>query len=372
MNIPFVSFQNTSHDGIKDIRKRITRIISSGDFILGRDVTEFEESFARYIGTRYAVGLASGTDALLLSLRALGVQQGDEVIAPAMTFIASITPIIQLGAKPIFVDILPTLPLINPQNIERAITKKTKAIIVVHLYGFPCDMERIFTIARRYKLHIIEDACQAHGSTLRGKHMGSLGDVGCFSFYPSKNLGAFGDAGAVTTSDKKIKQKITILRNHGQIAKYRHDILGYNSRLDTLQAAVLRKKLTHLDRWNAQRRSIAGWYDMGLKNLPVVTLSENADTKTNYHIYAIRTFRRNALLRFLKTKGIHCGIHYPTPIHMLKPFAFLGYRKGSFPQAESFARDTLSLPIFPQLKQSEVQTVIQSIKQFFRKRQGTG
>lgn len=366
MKIPFVGLNRLPQRLTKDIKKRIARVIETSDFILGKEVEQFEKEFAEYVGTRYAIGVASGTDALLLSLIALGIQPGDEVIVPAMTFIASVSPVVQIGAKPVVVDILPDKPLIDPSLIERAITKRTRAIIAVHLYGFPCDMDRILSIARHHKLYVIEDACQAHGSSYHGKNMGSFGDVGCFSFYPSKNLGAYGDAGAIVTSDKTITQKVTMLRNHGQVTKYRHEILGYNSRLDTLQAIVLRKKLAYLDRWNEQRRKIARWYHDDLKHLPMVGMNEDPKTTANHHIYAIKTSRRDALLNFLKSKHIDCGIHYPKPIHLLKPFSFLEYRKGDFPNAEKFARETLSLPMFPGLTKNEVDYTANRMKQYFK------
>ncbi len=366
MNIPFVDLTRQPNVLRSKIRARIDRIILTSDFILGKEAETFEQEFAKYVGTRYAIGVASGTDAILLSLLALGIKPGDEIIVPAMTFVATVSPIVQIGAKPVIVDILLDKPLIDPDRIEQAITPRTKAIIPVHLYGFPCNMSAILGIAKRHKLFVIEDACQAHGSMYHGKKMGSFGHIGCFSFYPSKNLGAYGDGGTIVTSDETVAHKLAMLRNHGQVAKYRHEILGFNSRLDTIQATVLRQKLPYLDRWNRKRRAVAAWYDYFLKDLPVTIMKEDPKTKTNYHIYAIRSSGRDALLKFLQSKHISCGIHYPEPIHLLPPFAFLKHKRGDFPNAEKFSYSTLSLPMFPGLQKREVEHVAANIRIFFR------
>lgn len=346
------------------INKNISDVIDSSDFTLGKKLNEFEEKFASYVGTKYCVGVASGTDAILLSLKALGLGPGDEVIVPSFTFIATVTPLLMLGIKPVFVDIKSDLPLIDTTQIEKAVTKKTKAIIPVHLYGFPADMEKILDIAKKHNLYVIEDACQAHGSQLRGKKMGSFGIANAFSYYPSKNLGAYGDAGAVTTSNRKIYEKLLSLRHHGQKEKYVHLLLGYTSRLDTLQAAVLDAKLDYLDEFNNQRRKIAKLYDSLLERLPLKTFKAEKESIGNYHIYAIRTKGRDALFKFLHENRVSCGIHYPIPLHLQPALKNLGYSKGEFPNSEKLAEECLSLPIFPGMTEEEVEKIADLIEKF--------
>lgn len=364
--IPFVDLGRQPKDLKTEIKKKIDEIINSSDFILGKEVGLFEKEFARYIGTKYCIGVASGTDAILLSLRALGIGSEDEVIVPAFTFVATVSPLIMLGAKPVFVDIEDNLPLIDVSKIEKAITPKTKAIIPVHLYGFPAKMTIIMDLAKKYNIKIVEDACQAHGSEFRGRKMGSFGDVNAFSFYPSKNLGAWGDAGAITTSDKNLYEKLLSLRHHGQREKYIHLLVGYTSRLDTVQAAVLKQKLKYLDSFNKERREIAQIYDNLLKDLPLRTLHEENNTKGNYHIYAIRTKKRNELFEFLNKKGISCGIHYPAPLYLQPALKNLNYKEGDFPNSEAMAKECLSLPIFPGMTSKEAKMVVSSIKEFYK------
>jgi dTDP-4-amino-4,6-dideoxygalactose transaminase len=364
MDIPFVDLTSSKREE-KEFLHLFKIILKQGNYILGEEVSLFEKNFSKYIETQYCIGVASGSDALLLSLKALGIKQGDEVIIPAMTFFATASSIIHAGAKPIFVDIMPSLPLIDPQKIETKITKRTKAIIPVHLYGYPCDMKTINKIAKKHHLSLIEDACQSHGSIYYKKRTGSLSDIGVFSFYPSKNLGAFGDGGAITTSNKNVFEKITALRNHGQKRKNIHQTIGYNSRLDTIQAAILNHKLKSFDKQNLKRRKRAELYTKLLQNLPITLLQEEINTQTNYHIYGIQLTKRDTLFTYLKKKQINCGIHYPIPLHLQPAFAYLGYKKGDFPNAETFAKQILSLPMYPTLTNKQIHDICKQITIFF-------
>lgn len=366
MNIPFVDLSSSLREKEK-ILKEIKKLVTTNNYILGKEVGDFENKFANYIGTKYSIGLASGADGLLLSMKALEIGQGDEVIIPAMTFMATASAVLHAGAKPVLVDIFNNLPTMDYTKIEQKITNKTKAIIPVHMHGYPCDMKAIQKIAKKYKLVIIEDACQAHGSTYNGKHTGTLGKIAAFSFYPSKNLGAFGDGGAVTTSDKKLAEKIYLLRNQGEKKKYFHEVVGYNSRLDTIQAVVLRVKLESLDQQNNLRRQHANKYSELLKNLPIDLPREPKNLQTTYHIYGIRTKERNRLFEYLKSKHIYCGIHYPFPLHLLPALSFLGHKKGDFPNAEVFADETLSLPMYASLTDQQIKHVVKMITQYFSK-----
>lgn len=370
MNIKLVDLKRLDGKLRSSIDRSIKQVVDSGDFILGKELHSFEEEFASYIGTKYCVGVASGTDAIFLSLLALGITKGDEVIVPAMTFIASVAPILTLSAKPIFVDILPTTPCIDPTKIAVVITKKTKAILPVHLHGYPSEMIAIKKIAKRHNLFVIEDVCQAHGSSYKGKRMGSFGDIATFSFYPGKNLGAFGDGGAITTNRKELYKKLILLRNHGQRTKYKHTVVGFNSRLDDIQAAVLRKKLIHLDDWNEKRRFLAKAYDTLLNGLPLTLPVEKIDIKTNFHLYVIRTKLRDRLFTYLQKNGIECGIHYRTPTHILSVLKEHRDTKGNYQNAQLLAETSLSLPMFPELTKQEILYICRHIHNFFAKRTG--
>ncbi|RJQ26879.1 DegT/DnrJ/EryC1/StrS family aminotransferase [Candidatus Parcubacteria bacterium] len=367
MNIPLVDLQRQSKGLVPLIQKGIANIISTSDFILGKEVENFENNFANYVGTKYCIGVASGTDALMLSLKAIGIEKGDEIIIPAMSFIATASPVIFLGATPVFVDINPETRLIDEAKIEKAITPRTKAIIPVHLYGQVCDMESIIKIAKKYKLVVLEDACQAHGSILKNKKAGTFGSLAAFSFYPGKNLGAFGDAGAIVTSDSKLAKKIKSLRDHGQEEKYEHSVLGYNSRLDSIQAHILNIKLNYLDKWNNERRKSAKTLKKLLNGLPIDLPKDINGHIYNYHLFVIETQRRDNLLSFLKSRKIHCGIHYPLPLHLQKAFSYLGYKKGDFPNAEKLARTCLSLPLFPGITKKELEFISKELHSFFSK-----
>jgi len=378
MKIPFVDL-NAQHAEIKkELKQAIKRVIEKSDFILGEEVRSFEKEFADYIGAKFAVGVNSGTDALFLGLLSLGVEKGDEVIVPAFTFIATALAVSFTGARPVFVDIDEQTYNIDINKIEKAITKKTKAIIPVHLYGQPADMHPILQIAKRHNLRIIEDCAQAHGAEYRfqetsnqkpvTRKVGSIGDIGCFSFYPTKNLGACGDGGMVVTNNKKIYKRLFMLRNYGRRDRYNHLVLGYNSRLDTVQAAILRLKLQKLDKWNNMRRQNAKIYNKYLKDCPgLVIPKEEEHLRHVYHIYAIRTKNRNEICDRLKQEGISVLIHYPIPLHLQPVYKNLGYRRGDFPISEKVANEVISLPMFPHLKIKDIEYVSNVLKDIYAK-----
>jgi dTDP-4-amino-4,6-dideoxygalactose transaminase len=369
MKVPFVDLK-IQYQSIRDeVRGEIDRMLESAQFILGPNVVEFEKEFAAYCGTKYAAGVASGTDALLLALEALHIGPGDEVITVVNTFIATAASIMGTGAVPVFVDMDSQTYNLDSNQIEAKVHKKTRAIIPVHLYGQPADMSPILEIARRKKLFVIEDAAQAHGATYQGKKTGSIGNVGCFSFYPSKNLGAYGDAGAVTTDDADIYARVKLLRDHGREGKYSHSVCGHNSRLDEIQAAVLRIKLRRLDAWNKRRQEIAGLYSRLLKDLPLVTApGKTAQANHVYHVYVIRCRQRDELQQWLTSKEISTGIHYPMPLHLQKAFASLGHVKGDFPIAEKAAGEIISLPMYPEMGDDAVEYVCRQISNFYKDR----
>ena len=355
----------------KEIDRAIKRVLDSGVFIGGEEVEKFEKEIAKFCGTKYTVGINSGTDALFLSLKALGIKQGDEVITTPFTFIATAEVIANLGAKPVFIDIDPKTFNIDPSKIEEVITKKTKAIIPVHLFGQMAEMGKIMRIAEKYKLYVIEDAAQAIGAEYKGKKAGSIGDIGCFSFFPAKNLGACGDGGMVITNNKKLADKIRLLRNHGSSKKekYLNLILGTNSRLDAIQAAILRVKLKYLNRWNKERRDYARYYSQGLKGIgDVITPVIESNRSHIFHQYTIRTKFRDKFQKYLKEKGIPTKVYYPLPLHLQPALKYLGYKKGDFPQAEKATREVLNLPIYPEIPQKYQDFIIKKIKIFYDKR----
>lgn len=334
------------------IRADVTAVMAAAvdrcDYILGEDVTAFEREFADFCGTRFSLGCASGTDAIHIVLRALGIGPGDEVIVPAMTFIATALGVSLTGAKPVLVDVDPETALIDPRKIEAAIGPRTKAIMPVHLYGQCADMEAISAIARKRDLIVVEDAAQAHGAGQGRKRAGALGRAACFSFYPGKNLGAYGDGGMVTTDDEALNDRLRLLRNWGSRKKYHHEEIGLNSRLDTVQAAVLRVKLKHLDAWNAARRAHAARYDAALADVPGVVRTRT-DAGAVYHLYVVRVDRRDDALAALNAAGIGAGIHYPFAVHELNAYKDLGHGPGAFPASEDWARRCLSLPMYAEL-----------------------
>lgn len=359
--INFVNLKRQYSEIETEIDLVIKKVLKGTDFILGNIVEEFEMKFADYCESKYCLGTSSGLDALKLSLRALNIGEGDEVITVANTFIATVLAISYSGAKPVLVDCNEQDYNIDVSKIESAITEKTKAIIPVHLYGQPADMDPIMEIAQKHNLYVIEDACQAHGAEYKGKKVGSIGDVGCFSFYPGKNLGAYGDGGAVITDNSKLAQKIRILRNYGKNEKYDFVLKGYNNRLDSIQAAVLGVKLNYLNKWNDQRREHAKQYRELLKNI-VITPFEKENVKHVYHLYVIRVKDREELIKKLELRGISTGIHYATPLHLQGAYKELGYKMGDFPVTERLSKEILSLPMFSELEQGEIEYITDNIK----------
>lgn len=367
MTVPFLDLR-AQHEPLRhEFLAAIDAVIRDSAFAGGPYVSKFEGEFAEFCGVPHAIGVGNGTDALWLALLALGLGNGDEVITVPNTFMATAEAISFCGAKPVFVDIEPATYTMDPAQLERAITPRTKAIIPVHLFGQVADMEPILEIACRHGLPVIEDACQAHGAEYKGQVAGAIGIAGCFSFYPGKNLGAFGEAGAVTTRDAELKRKIQVLRDHGQARKYVHDEIGWNARMDGIQGAVLSVKLKHLARGNEARRAHARRYHELLRELPELVLPVEAPGRKHvYHIYAVRLQNRDQVLEALHTKGVHCGIHYPVPIHLQKAYRALGYATGSFPVAEKCAAEFLSLPMFPELADEQIAAVASELRRHVR------
>jgi Predicted pyridoxal phosphate-dependent enzyme apparently involved in regulation of cell wall biogenesis len=368
MNVPFLDLK-IQYSSIKDeINAVLQEVLNSTSFAGGPFVEKFEKEFASFCQSEFAVGVGSGTDALWIALLCSGIGQGDEVITTPNTFIATAEAITFCGAKPVFVDIDEQTYTMNPDLLTGVITPKTKAIIPVHLFGQPADLDPIIKIAQEHGLFVIEDACQAHGAEYKGRRAGSIGHAGCFSFYPGKNLGAYGEAGAVVTNDSGLAEKIKIFRDHGQAKKYFHSMIGWNARMDGLQGAVLSVKLKHLSEWNEARRKNAKLYNQLLAAVEEITMPIEAEyAKHVYHIYAIRTKKRDALMSALAEKNISCGIHYPIPLHLQEAYRFLGYTQGSFPIAEKCAKEFLSLPMFPELTGDQIKAVVKEIKYFFTK-----
>ena len=364
--VPFVDLKAQYRSIKPEIDAAIARVLESSQFVLGEEVAAFEVEFAAYCQAHYAIGVNSGTSALHLALLAAGVGPGDEVITVPFTFVATAAAIVYTGARPVFVDIEPRTFTIDVSQIERAITPATKASLPVHLYGQPADMDPILEIAKRHGLAVIEDACQAHGAQYKGKRVGAIGRAGAFSFYPSKNLGAYGDAGLMVTDDEWLAGEVRVLRNYGQRQKYHHLIRGYNQRMDTLQAAVLRVKLGYLDAWLRARREHAQRYSQRLAAAPVITPGEPGFARSVYHLYVIRVERRDELAAWLRKRGIETGIHYPIPIHLQPAHGDLDYGKGSFPVSESHADQILSLPMYAELSDDAIDAVATAIEEFYR------
>ncbi len=375
MQVPFIDLK-AQYESIKDdIAVAIQNVLDSGAFAGGPFVEQFEKEFASFCQCKYAMGVGSGTEALWLALLALGVGPGDEVITVPNTFIATAEAISFCGANPVFVDIDEQTYTMDPQklhdyleivNRQSSIVNRIKAIIPVHLYGQMADMDPIMEIARAHELFVIEDACQAHGAKYKGRQAGSIGDAGCFSFYPGKNLGACGEAGAVVTDNPEIDSKIRMLRDHGQSKKYHHTMVGWNARMDGIQGAVLSVKLKNLLTWNEARRRNAGIYSELLADLDEVIIPHEADYATHvYHIYAIRLQNRDRLIKTLAKNDIHCGIHYPLPVHLTEAYNFLGVEKGGFPVTENCAEELVSLPMFPELTEDQTRRVADKITESF-------
>ena len=365
MKVPFLDLKVQYRQIEAELKPVLEDIMANGAFIGGPQVEAFEKEFAAFCGGGYCVGLNSGTDALRFALMAAGVGPGDEVITVPHTFIATTEAISQAGATPAFVDIDPATCCIDVNQIQHRITSKTRAIMPVHLYGQPADMDPIMEIARKHHLAVIEDACQAHGALYKCRPAGSMGTAGCFSFYPGKNLGAFGDAGAVVTDDEKLAQTIRMLREHGQSRKYYHDMEGYTGRLDAIQAAVLRFKLKRLADWNRARRDNAALYTKCLADIPGVTVVKEADfAQSVYHLYVILLDDRDGLQAFLAEKEVGTGLHYPLPLHLQKAYARMGFKKGDFPVSERTAERLLSLPMYAELTTEQIEYVVECIREY--------
>ena len=364
--IPLVDLK-TQYLSIKDeVDSAISEVLESSQFILGPRVEAFEKDFAAYCQTRYAFGLNSGTSALHLALLAVGVGPGDEVITVSYTFVATVAAILHTGAKPVLVDIDPQTCNIDVTKIEAAITPRTKVIMPVHLYGTCADMDPIQDIAREHKLIVIEDAAQAHGAEYKGRRAGSMGELACFSFYPGKNLGAYGEAGAVVTNNEKYVEVIRQLRDQGQSAKYLHERVGYNYRMEAIQGAILGVKLKHLDEWTEARRRHAKVYENKLRDSGVRLLAEPAECKSVYHVFPLFTEQRDQLRKHLHADGISTGIHYPIPVHLQTGFSDLGLTEGNLPETERVCRDVMSLPMYPELTAADVAAITDSVRQFCR------
>jgi dTDP-4-amino-4,6-dideoxygalactose transaminase len=365
--VPFVDLAAQYRHIQAEVDAAIKRVLLRSDFILGVEVAEFEQAFAKFVGVEHAVGVSSGLDALRLALMALNISPNDEIILPTNSYVATALAVSAVGAKPVLVDCDPLTYNIDVACIEPAITPRTRAIIPVHLTGQAADMDPILEIADHYQLEVIEDAAQAHGTLYKGRPSGSLGRLGCFSFYPGKNLGAYGDGGMVTTRDESLAERLRRLRNYGQRVKYEHCERGLNTRLDTLQAAVLKVKLPRLPQWNTARVRHAEKYRRLISGVGDLRFQQRVPYSTHiYYLFIVETDYRDALQKHLAAAGIQTGIHYPTPIHLQPAYADLGYRRGDFPHAEQLANRTLSLPMFPELSKAQLTRVVQAIGAFFR------
>ena len=364
IRVPFLDL-NAHHAALRgEFDRAIGEVIDSGAFAGGPFVEKFEADFATYNHSQYAIGVGSGTEALWLALLACGVGPDDEIITVSNTFMATAEAISYCSARPVFVDVDETTYTMDPAGLEKAVTPRTKAIIPVHLFGQAADMDPILEFARKHDLFVIEDAAQAHGAEYKGRKVGTLGDAGCFSFYPGKNLGAFGEAGAVVTDNVELQEKIRILRDHGQVRKYRHTMIGWNCRMDGIQAAILSVKLQYLERGNLLRRVHALQYDRALHGVDEVVTPLEADYARHvYHIYAIRVQERDQVMWLLKEKGIQCGVHYPVPIHLQKAYQNLDYKNEAFPISEQIAKQFISLPMFPELTEAQVEMVALCVKE---------
>ena len=360
--IPYLDLKKQYHSIKQEIDSAVASVLESGQFVLGKEVEAFEEEFASYCGTNHVVAVSTGTSALHLSLLAAGIGPGDEVITTPLTFVATVAAILYTGARPVFVDVEPTTLNIDVSKMSKVVTKRTKAILPVHLHGKPVDMVSLIQVAQKNKLIVIEDAAQAHGAEIQGRRAGGLGHMGCFSFYPGKNLGAYGEGGAVTTNNPEFAKKIRLLRDWGAEKRYHHDLKGFNFRMETLQGAILRVKLRHLEKWTEARRHLARRYDEYLKDVPVEIPFTPAGFRHVYHVYAVLTYCRDRLQEYLTSKDIYTNIHYPIPVHLQKAYSDLGYKAGDFPMTESVCCRTISLPLYPEMTEAQVKEVAEAIK----------
>ena len=367
-NIPYFDLSRQNALLKQDMLTAVERVIDNNTYILGPEVESFEERFSKYLGSQYVIGVNSGTSALHLATKLLNINPGDEIITTPFTFAATAWAISYVGAKPVFVDIEDTYFNMNPDNIEAAITDKTKAIIAVHLYGHPCEMDPIMDICEKYGLYLIEDASQAHGARYKGQSVGTLGNIGTFSFYPPKNLGACGEAGALVTDEEAIAYRARNLRNHGSSQRYIYDEVGHNYRMDGIQAALLNVKLAELEEWNDQRKHAVCLYNHHLSSCEYIHTPEEAPwAESAYHLYTIATSYRNELNEFLAKEGIGTAIHYPLPLHLQPCYDFLGYENEDFPVAEKMSDEVLSLPLFPGITEDEIEHVSNTVIEFFKK-----
>lgn len=362
MSVPFLNLK-AQHQPLKEeILAAVSEVLDSAAFAGGPYVAKFEEQFAAYCHTKFAIGVGNGTDALWFALLALGIGTGDEVITTPSTFIATAEAITYCGAKPVFVDIDEETYNMDPKLLERAITPRTRAVIPVHLYGQMADMDPIMEIARRHKLFVVEDACQAHGAEYKGRRAGSIGDVGCFSFYPGKNLGACGEGGACVTNNPELRAKIAMFREHGQAKKYYHDVIGWNGRMDGIQGAILSIKLKHLENWTEARRAHARAYNEAFAKVHGVLAPKEANYARHvYHLYVLRVKNRDRVLKNLADRGVNCGVHYPVPLHLQEAYKPLGIPKGAFPVSERCAEEIISLPMFAELSAEDVRDVVAEV-----------
>ena len=361
--IPFLDLKAQYLTIKSDIQQALNKVLDESAFILGQEVKSFEGEFAQYCNAQHGIAVNTGTSALHLALLSAGIGPGDEVITVPFTFVATVAAILYTGAKPVFVDIDPVSYTIDVKKIEAAITPRTKAILPVHLYGQPADMDSIMAIAKQHNLIVIEDACQAHGSEYKGRRVGSIGHLGCFSFYPGKNLGAYGEGGIAVTNDADFADKIRVLRDWGQTSRYHHDMQGFNYRMDGFQGAVLRVKLRHLEAWTEGRRANASYYDQLLNGAYPTPPSVMPYSRHVYHIYAIRVQERERVQKALLEKGVQTGIHYPIPVHLQKAYADLGHGVGDFPYSEKVANEVLSLPMYAELSKAQIEKVFSAVNE---------
>lgn len=373
MNVPFLDLR-LHHAALRpELTAAFEAVVDASAFASGPFVRSFEQDFAAYCGVRHCVAVGSGTDALWLALLALGIGPGDEVVTVPMTFMATVEAITYTGARPVFVDVDRATYTMDPRLLELAITPRTRAIIPVHLYGQMADMEPILAIARRHGIPVVEDACQAHGATYHGKRAGACGELGCFSFYPGKNLGALGEGGAVVTDNDELARKIAMYRDHGQARKYYHDVVGWNARMDGIQGAALQLKLKHLEAYNEARRRHAAHYRSLLNGVAgLVPPRERAECRHVYHLFVVRVPERDQVLKELAEHGVHCGIHYPIPVHLQEAYRGLGLRRDMFPVSEQCADEVLSLPMYPELTEAQVETVARELKACLGRRTTAG
>lgn len=365
MNVPFLDLQTQYKSIESEVLPGITDVMERAGFIMGPEVDQFEKDFAAFTGAENCIGVGTGCDALLYAIKGCGIGAGDEIIVPANTFIATVLAVTAAGATPVLVDCLEDTYTIDPEAVAAAVTEKTKAIMPVHLYGQAAEMDPLMKIAKKNGIIVIEDAAQAHGALYKGRPCGSIGKAGCFSFYPGKNLGAYGDGGAITTNDSDLAAQIRLLHNYGQRVKYEHVVAGWNSRLDSIQGVVLNAKLKRLKEWNECRHQNAIAYSERLGDTPLVLPVERTDHYHIYHLYVVLSDRRDELMTFLGEKGVSCGMHYPVPVHLQEAYSDLGYKEGDFPLSEKFAKQLVSLPMFPELTIDQIDYIVEKVHEFF-------